>query len=204
MTYQPIEDTNRTVLVQETATVFTGAIWNIQRDTFIMEDGDEALTREYIQHPGAVAIVAIDAQHRVAMIRQYRHPVGQDCWEIPAGLVDGAGETLLSAAQRELAEETDLTANEWALLIDHYPSAGSSAEAIRIYLAQDIHLVPEAQRHQRTGEEAHLTLQWVPLTEALEAVMSGAVKNVNAVAGLMAAHLVLSESRPTRALDSAW
>ena len=203
MTYQPIQDTDRTVRVQDSATVFTGAIWNIQRDTFVMEDGDEELTREYIRHPGAVAIVAIDAQHRVAMIRQYRHPVGQDCWEIPAGLVDRVGETLLSTAQRELAEETDLTAKQWSLLIDHYPSAGSSAEAIRIYLAQDIHPVPKEQRHQRVGEEAHLILQWVPLTEVLDAVMAGAVKNVNAVAGIMAAHLVLNEHRPTRSLDSA-
>lgn len=202
MTNQPIQDADRTVIVQRHDTVFTGAIWNIHRDTFIMEDGDEPLTREYIKHPGAVAIVAVDAQHRVVMIRQYRHPVGQNCWEIPAGLVDGEGESLLSTAQRELAEETDLTAKDWSLLIDHYPSAGSSTEAIRIYLAQDIHPVPQDQHHQRVGEEAHLTVHWVPLSQALEAVMSGAVKNVNAVAGIMAAHLVLSEHRPTRSLDS--
>lgn len=202
MTPESIHDTDKTVTVEHQETVFSGAIWDIQRDTFRIVDDDESLTREYLDHPGAVAIVAIDDQHRVAMTRQYRHPVGQECWEIPAGLLDVAGETLLQAAQRELAEEADLTAADWSVLIDHYPSAGSSTEALRIYLAQDLQPVPAAQRHQRVGEEAHLVLQWVPLEEALDAVMSGAVKNVNAVAGIMATHLVLTTPRQPRSTDS--
>lgn len=203
MTHLPIQDTDRTVTLQEQETVYSGAIWDISRDTFTMNDGEQPLTREYIQHPGAVAIVAVDDQQRVAMIRQYRHPVGQDCWEIPAGLLDGDGESLLATAQRELAEETDLTAQDWSILVDHYPSAGSSAEAIRIYLAQGIQLVPEEQRYQRDDEEAHLTLQWVPLDDAIDAVMSGAIKNVNAVAGILATQLVFTTSRQPRSIDSA-
>ena len=203
MTHEPIQDSDRAVTLQKHDTVFSGAIWDIQRDTFIMEEGDEPLTREYLKHPGAVAIVALDHQDRVAMIRQYRHPVGQDCWEIPAGLIDVEGESLLNTAQRELAEETDLTAQDWSVLIDHYPSAGSSAEIIRIYLAQGIHPVPEEQRHLRTGEEAHMVLQWVPLDAVLDAVMTGAVKNGNAVAGVLAAHLVLTRQRQARSIDSA-
>jgi len=202
MTPDPIQDTDRTVTLQHRETTFSGAIWDIQRDTFTINDGDEPLTREYIKHPGAVAIVAVDDQRRVAMIRQYRHPVGQECWEIPAGLLDVEGESLLSTAQRELAEEADLTAATWSVLIDHYPSAGSSSETLRIYLAQDLQPIPEAQRHQRVGEEAHLVLRWVPLDEALGAVMAGAVKNVNAVAGIMAAHLVLTEAHKPRPADS--
>lgn len=204
MSIDDIRDQHRAVTIHDQQTVFSGAIWEIQRDTFTMHDEDEPLTREYINHPGAVAIVAIDEQQRVAMIRQYRHPVGQDCWEIPAGLVDIAGETLLNTAQRELAEEADLTAEEWSVLVDHHPSAGSSAEALRIFLAQDLQPVPEGQRHQRVAEEAHLILKWVPLDKALEAVMSGAVKNVNAVAGIMAAHLVTTTQRQTRLADSPY
>ena len=197
-----IQDTPKPVNLQEQQTVFSGAIWDVHRDTFTLEEGDQPLTRDYLKHPGAVAIVALDDQQRVAMTRQYRHPVGQDCWEIPAGLVDIAGETLLNTAQRELAEEADLTAEEWSVLVDHHPSAGSSAEALRIFLAQDLQPVPEGQRHQRVAEEAHLILKWVPLDKALDAVMSGAVKNVNAVAGIMAAHLVTTTQRQTRLADS--
>lgn len=191
-TQATIRDSARSVNVIRQDSVFHGAIWDVQRDTFKLTKDGELLTREYLTHPGAVAIVALDEQRRVAMIKQYRHPVGQDCWEIPAGLVDGDGETLLATAQRELAEEVDLTAEHWAVLVDHYPSGGSSAEAIRIYLAHDLTVVPKHQRHTRLAEEAEIQLQWVPLDDALAAVMTGAVKNVNAVAGLMAAHLVVT------------
>ena len=201
MTDDNFHDTDRAVRVQHQETVCSGIIWDIKRDTFTMHDGDESLTREYINHPGAVAVVAVDEHHRVALIRQYRHPVGQDCWEIPAGLLDAEQETLLSTAQRELAEETGLTAETWAVLIDHYPSAGSSSEAIRVFIAQGINTVPAEMRYPRTGEEAHLILKWVPIETVLDAIMSGAIKNVNAVAGVMAAHLVLTGQRQVRAVE---
>jgi len=199
---QHIQDTDRAIAVQHQETVYHGAIWDIQRDTFTMTDADQALTREYITHPGAVAIVAVDEQQRIAMINQYRHPVGQDCWEIPAGLLDIEGEGHLATAQRELAEEADLQAADWSVLVDHYPSAGSSAEAIRIFLAQDIQELPTDQRHQREAEEAHLILRWVPFDQALTAVLSGAVRNVNAISGILAAHMVLTgqhQARPAEA-----
>lgn len=197
-----IHDTPKSVKIQDQQTVFSGAIWDIQRDIFTFHEDDEPLTREYVKHPGAVAIVALDDHQRVAMVRQYRHPVRQDCWEIPAGLLDVDGETLLSTAQRELAEEADIRAETWSVLVDHYPSAGSSTEAIRVFLAQDIRPVPEAQRHQRVGEEAHMTVEWVALEEALDAVMAGAVKNVHAIVGIMATHLVTTTHRQPRSTDS--
>ncbi len=199
MPEQRLEDTDRTVEMQHTETVFQGAIWDIQRDTFRLGGSDHALTREYLSHPGAVAIVALDDQRRVALINQYRHPVRQDCWEIPAGLMDTSGEDPLTTAQRELAEETDLRANKWSVLVDHYPSAGSSSEALRIFLAQGIEEIPDRQRHQREAEEAQIILRWVPFDQALQAVLNGAVRNVNAVSGLMATHFILDgqyQARP--------
>lgn len=198
-----IRDTHAPVEVQSQRTIYSGAIWDIQQDTFTLPDTTEMLRRDYIVHPGAVAIVAVDAQHNIAMIRQYRHPVGQYCWEIPAGLLDVPGESCLASAQRELAEEVDLKAAQWSVLLDHHPSAGSSSEAIRVYLAQELTEVPEAQRHQRVAEEAQLTLQWVPLREAVAAVMAGDIKNVNAVAGILAARLVLEEGYPPRHDDGS-
>ena len=202
MTDQPLNDTDHAVTIQHQETVYSGAIWDIQRDTFTIETTDDLMTRDYLEHPGAVAIVALDDKQRVVMINQYRHPVRQSCWEIPAGLLDVPGETLLTTAKRELAEETDLTAKDWSVLIDHYPSAGSSTEAIRIYLAQDLQPVPADQRHNRLAEEAHLVVQRVPLQNAVDAVMTGAIKNVNAVAGILAYHLASTTHRTLRPADA--
>lgn len=197
-----LEDTDRAVDLHKHEIAFRGAIWDVRRDTFTMDSTDTAMTREYIQHPGAVAIVAVDAQHRVAMINQYRHPVGQDCWEIPAGLRDVAGEDMVVTAQRELAEEADLVADDWAFLVDHYPSSGSSTELIRIYLAQELRTVSPEHRHTREAEEAHLTIQWVPMQHVLNAILAGEIRNSNAIAGIMSAHLVLQGTRSAGAVDA--
>lgn len=202
MTAHYLHDTHRKVTTTHQQTVYRGAIWDVQRDTFTLSNTEEPLTREYLNHPGAVAIVAIDDQQQVAMINQYRHPVRQDCWEIPAGLLDTPGEDPLATAQRELAEEADLLASEWSVLVDHYPSAGSSAEVIRIYLAQGITSIPQSQRYQRQGEEAHLTLRWEPFQDVLQAILRGAIRNVNAVSGILAAHLVLSGQHQPRPADA--
>lgn len=204
MTRDTIHDVDRDVSVHEHATVFYGAIWDVQRDSFTIEDTDQPMTREYIQHPGAVAVVAVDVDHQVAMIRQYRHPLGQDCWEIPAGLRDTEGEDMVTTARRELVEEADLTADNWSVLVDHCPSGGSSSEAIRIFLAQDLHGVPDNQRHTREAEEAHLTIHWVPIEEAMAAILAGDIRNGNAVAGIMAAHLVLQAEYPARPIEASF
>lgn len=200
----PIRDTNRTVTIRDQDIVYSGTIWDVHRDTFQFTDSDQPMTRDYVNHPGAVAIVAVDEAHRVAMINQYRHPVGQDCWEIPAGLRDEPEETLVDTAHRELIEETDLSARDWSVLVDHYPSGGSSTEAIRVFLARDLATVATDQRHQRYDEEAYMSFQWVALDQALDAVLSGAVRNGNAVAGIMAAHLVLTGTRRPRPIESAF
>jgi ADP-ribose pyrophosphatase len=121
---------------------------------------------------------------------------------IPAGLLDIDGEGPLATAQRELAEETDLQATQWSVLVDHYPSAGSSAEAIRIFLAQGIEDIPATQRHRREAEEAHMVLRWVPVDQALQAVLSGAVRNVNAIAGILTAHMVLTGQHQARSVHA--
>ncbi len=91
--------------------------------------------RTVVSHPGAVAVVALDDAGRVLMIRQYRHPVGYQLWEIPAGLRDAAGEPPLETARRELFEETGYRAREWHVLIDYFTSPGFTTERLRIYLA---------------------------------------------------------------------
>ena len=104
--------------------VFEGRVWNIDHESF--EYNGETLERDYVNHTGAVAVLAIDENDRVLVIRQYRHPVRLRDWEIPAGLLDIAGESPLLGAQRELAEEADLEADSWNVLGDYNTSPGGS------------------------------------------------------------------------------
>lgn len=168
--------------------VFHGKIWDVRSDTFELSEGSEPLRREFIDHPGAVAILPMDEEGRVLLLRQYRHPVGMLLWEIPAGLLDVEGEANLAAAARELAEEADLTASEWHILADVFNSPGSSSEAIRVYLARGLEDVPERDRHVRTAEESEIEFAWVDLDEAVAAVLEGRLHNPSAVVGILAAH----------------
>ncbi len=169
-----------------TETVYQGRIWDVVSDRFTLGDDDEAITRDYIQHPGAVAVLVLDDADRVLLLRQYRHPVRMALWEIPAGLLDEEGEDFVDAAARELAEEADLTAERWDVLVDLFLSPGSSSEALRIYLARGVGAVPEADRHTRTHEEAEIELRWVSLDDAVTAVLEGRIHSPSAVAAIMA------------------
>lgn len=183
--------------------LFRGRVWDVRRDTFVLEGG--MLVREYVDHPGAVAIMAIDEDDQVLLIRQYRHPVASHEWELPAGLLDVPGEDPLRAAQRELAEEADLTASTWAVLLDYFSSPGGMNEALRIYVARDLSPVPEDQRHERVAEEAHLITEWVGLDDVREAVLAGDLHNPSLVAGALAACATRERGwRDLRPADAPW
>jgi ADP-ribose pyrophosphatase len=170
-------------------TVFRGLKWDVVSEQVVL-DGGEARAREFVRHPGAVSVLAVDGgpgAERVLLIRQYRHPVRMDLWELPAGLLDEPGEDPAAAAARELAEEADLEAAEYRVLVDYLASPGGSDEAHRVYLARGLRPVPPGRRHVRTEEEAGIVLMWVPLDEAVGAVLAGRVHNAGAVAGLLAA-----------------
>jgi len=160
-------------VVTATEVVFAGHVWSVRRDTFELE-GD-TITREYIDHTGAVAVFAMDERDRVLLIKQYRHPVRSRDWELPAGLLDLAGESPLVGAQRELAEEVDLVAESWSLLSEFMTTAGGSNEVIRVYLARGVSATAEA--FARTEEEAGIELRWVPLDELVDAVLARDVQN---------------------------
>ena len=163
-----------------------GMVWDVVQDTVDLGDAG-TVRREYVRHPGAVAVLAIDDEERVLLLRQYRHPVGRELWEPPAGLLDVDGEDLVSAAARELAEEADLVAGSWWHLIDYFTSPGGSDESIRIFVARDLSAVPPARRHVREAEEAGIVLEWVPLEDAVEAVLGGRLANPSTVVAVLAA-----------------
>ncbi|MCB5275767.1 ADP-ribose pyrophosphatase [Arthrobacter sp. SO5] len=186
-------------------TVYEGRIWDVVSDSFQLSDGTGPLVRDYIAHPGAVAVLPMNDAGEVLLIKQYRHPVGMDLWEIPAGLLDVEGEDFVVGAARELAEEADLIAGEWNVLADFFNSPGSSSEAIRIYLARDLSDVPGHERHVRTDEEAEIELHWMPLGTAVAAVLAGRLHNPSAVVGILAAAAARAENfRGLRPADAPW
>jgi 8-oxo-dGTP pyrophosphatase MutT (NUDIX family) len=171
--------------IVSTEVPFEGKIWNIRRDEFLYNG--EKITREYVDHTGAVAVLAVDDDGRVLLIKQYRHPVRHREWEIPAGLLDVHGEQPLAAAKRELAEEADLVADQWNVLAEFYTSPGGNDEAIRIYLARGIRAADSA--FDRVDEEADMEVRWVALDEIVEAVLARRVQNPSLVIGVLSARV---------------
>lgn len=153
--------------------VFEGKVWDLKRDVF--RYGDAEITREYVDHPGAVAVMALDDDDNVLLIKQYRHPIAARDWELPAGLLDVNGEGPVDAARRELGEEADLDAAQWHLLTEFFTSPGGSNETIRVYLARGI--TARSDRFDRFDEEAEIETRWVPLDEVVSAVLERSITN---------------------------
>jgi len=169
--------------ISESDVVFDGKVWNIRRERFTLGEGE--ITREFMDHTGAVAVLALDDDGRVCLIRQYRHPIRAREWELPAGLMDITGESALIGAQRELAEEVDLVASQWNVLVDFQTSPGGSNEALRIYLARGLSDADEI--FERTDEEAELEKTWVSLEDIVDAVLARDIQNSILVIGALAA-----------------
>jgi 8-oxo-dGDP phosphatase len=193
--------------VLASAVVFEGMVWDVRRDTVDLGEAGE-VSRDYVDHPGAVAIVAlrqVAGADQVLLIQQYRHPVGALEWELPAGLLDVAGEQPGLGAARELAEEADLRAGRWHVLIDYYGSPGGISEALRIFLARDLVDVPFDDRFVRHSEERGMTVGWVDLDEAHEAVLAGQLHNPSAVIGILTTHAARARHWATlRPWDAPW
>jgi len=165
-----------------------GSFVVLRTDQVRMPDGDVA-PRDVVEHPGAVAIVALNDNGQVLLIRQYRHPVGHFLWEIPAGLRDVPGEPAHRTGQRELREETGYTARSWHVLTDCYTSPGISTERVIVYLARGLAEIPDAERGPPLRhEEAHLEPAWVPLEQAVQLFLAGELHNGVAAVGILAAY----------------
>lgn len=164
---------------------FTGRVWSVVSDD--VEFDGSFVTRDVQIHMGAVAIIALDDDDRVLLIRQYRHPVGQYLFEPPAGLIDHPHERPDETARRELAEEAGLEAADWHVLLDIFTSPGGSSEAIRIYLARDLSQVEGGRIHTGEAEEADLPQAWIPLDDAVDLVVTDKVGSPTAVSGVLAA-----------------
>lgn len=165
---------------------FRGHVWSVASDEVRLPGGTIAV-RDVVVHPGAVGVAAIDDDDRILLIRQFRHPVGGYLLELPAGLRDVPGEPPLETARRELAEEAGIAATQWHVLVDFFNSPGGSTEAFRCYLARGLTRLPGGRPHTGEAEEADLPQAWVPLDDAVEAVLAGDLHNPTTVAGVLAA-----------------
>ena len=181
-------------------TLHTGKIFALRTDHVRMPGG-KVVTREVVEHYGAVAIVAIDDDGNVPMVYQYRHPFGRRLRELPAGLLDVNGEAPQLAAARELREEVGLRAETWQVLLDLDSSPGFSDESVRVYLATGLTQVDRPDAHD---EEADMTVQWYPIADAVGLVFSGEIVNSLAVSGILAAYAVSKGIAEPRPVDAPW
>ncbi|MDQ3761733.1 MAG: NUDIX hydrolase [Actinomycetota bacterium] len=187
--------------VSASDTLHVGRILALRLDQVVMPGG-HAARREVVEHPGAVAILALHDDRSVVMIDQYRHAVGRRMRELPAGLLDDPGEDPVTTARRELAEEAGCLARDWSVLVDVVSSPGFSDEAVRVYLARGL-----TEIGRPTGgddEEADLDVVRLPLAEAVRQVLTGEIVNASTVAGLLAAQVVLAGTAQPRPVDASW
>jgi len=191
--------------VESSTVLAQGKITSYVEDQVRTPDG-QLITREYLKHPGAVGVIALDDHDRVALVRQYRHPVRHRLIEPPAGLLDVEGEGYLATVKRELAEEVGLAAGSWAVLVDLFTTPGILGESLRIYLARDLEVVDDPDGYVREGEEAHMDTVWASLDDLVEAVLDGRLHNPTVVSGVLAAWTARERDgfSSLRAADAAW
>lgn len=186
----------------EAHVIHNGRVFDLVSESIDLGEAG-VVTREYIDHPGAVAVIALDDQERVLLLRQYRAPVRAYLWEPPAGLLDIPGEDTQIGAARELYEEADLRAEHWHVLTDYLTTPGGNNEAIRVFLARGLTQVPDHERHAREDEELNMQQQWVSIDEAVELVLSGNIHNPSAVVGILAVNAARARNWETlRSVDA--
>ncbi len=198
-------DQDETWQIDSHQVLATGRVCDFVNDQVTTPAGEQ-VARQYITHPGAVGIIALDEDDRVAVVRQYRQPVRMVLVEPPAGLLDVDGEPYLDAARRELAEEAQLAASDWRILVDIFTSPGGSQESLRIYLARDLRPAPRPEGFVLEGEEVTMSHDWEPLDDLVDAVYAGRCQSPTLVAGVMALALARSQNRidRLRPADSRW
>lgn len=178
-----IKDTAQAWEIRATGTPFVGKKTSVRTDEVVMPDGS-VVHRDYQVHPGSVAVLALDDEDRVLLIKQYRHPVRQKLWEIPAGLLDVPGENPLHAAQRELYEEAHVKAEDWRVLTDVYTTPGGCDEAVRVFLARGLSEA-DGERFAVEDEETDMEHARVPVDELVRGVLAGELHNNCLVVGVL-------------------
>ncbi len=171
----------RPVKVLSSEVVFTSRVFRLTSDEIIEPSGVK-VHRDIIRHPGSVVILAIDErtdEPKVLLIQQYRYTANEVLWELPAGRID-EGEDALTAAKRELEEETGYFAHEWIPALVYYASPGFVDETMTVFAARDLR-----KGKARPEEDEFITSRMVPLSRAVQWVMSGKIHDGKAIAGVL-------------------
>jgi 8-oxo-dGTP pyrophosphatase MutT (NUDIX family) len=175
--------------IEQTRTVFRGRVVVLNIETVRLPNGHLA-ELEIIHHPGGAAIVAIDAERRVCLLRQYRHAAGGWIWELPAGRLEPS-EPPLETARRELIEETGTSAQNWSSLGVYVSSPGVLTETVHLYLAQGLRS-GTINRELAEVIEVH----WVDLPEACARSLDGDINDGKTALGLLRARAALEAKQP--------
>jgi ADP-ribose pyrophosphatase len=165
-------------MASEVRNVFKGKVLELNLERVELPNGETA-ELEIAHHPGGAVVVALDARHRVCLLRQFRHAAGGWITELPAGKLDNREDPLV-CAQRELAEEAGMTARRWDKLGDFYSSPGVLTEVIHVFLAQDL---SEGAADPETHEV--IEVEWVPFTEAVQRATAGRLQDAKSIIGLV-------------------
>ena len=188
-----IGDDSLREIYQDGETIYDGKIIRVEKWRVSLPDGREA-AREVVIHKGAAAIVPVDAQGMVTLVRQHRVALDTFTWEIPAGKLDSVSEDPLDCAKRELEEETGLRAANWRRLSHVITTPGFCTEQISIYLATEL-----SQHEAHADQDEFLRLQKMPLDEAVNRVMAGEFRDAKTCLGLlMAARVLVDQPRLPR------
>ncbi|MEG2000939.1 MAG: NUDIX hydrolase [Evtepia sp.] len=177
---------NLTETLLETEQVYDGIIVNVRRDKVTLGDGTPA-NREVVEHPGGVAVFAIDDEERVILVRQFRYPMGEETLELPAGKLE-KGEDPREAALRELEEETGLTPGAFYDMGVSYSSPGIFTEKIYIYFARNL---KQGTAHPDEGEL--LKVIHMPLSELMELVEQGEIVDGKTLVGILKGTLFMRD-----------
>src|SRR3954467_1800819 len=158
----------------------------LREDRITRPGHPEEFSRISLEHPGAVVVLAVDDDERVLCLRQYRHPARMRMLELPAGLLDVAGEDPRAAAERELLEEAGLEADDWTRLVSAYSSPGISTEEIHYFLARGVRGADRGD-FRPAHEEADMETLWVAFDDLLAACLDGRVHDAPVLIAVLTA-----------------
>lgn len=196
-------DTLETWPVRSRTVLARGRLFDYRSDEVVAPSG-ETMQRDFLDHTGAVAVIAVDDDENVVVVHQYRHPTGFRLIEPPAGLLDTEGEDFLEAARRELAEEAGLAAADWRILVDVFTTPGGVNESIRIYLARDLSSADAPDGFVVEDEEAHMDLLKLPVDTIVEGILAGRYQSPTLVSGVLAYAAARGDLDRLRPADAPW
>lgn len=158
--------------------IFSGKVLDLRVDEVLLPNGKKS-TREIVEHNGAVAIIAINENNEVVMVKQYRKPIESAILEIPAGKME-SGEDAETTAQRELMEEVGYCAGNMIHLLDFYTTPGFSNEKMHIFLATEL-----KSKKRPADDDENIQITTMPLEEALKKAYNGEIKDAKTIIGLL-------------------